>query len=98
MKLMYELKCEITDEDKLGVYIYAYHRKFILAVILLMLAGIVGVAATFLYGWIYGFVAFMSSYAVILMIADRMFTVFMNRAIDKVVRQKISEQCGSIIK
>lgn len=92
MKLMYELKCKITDEDKLGIYIYAYHRKFMLAAILLMLAGVIGVAVTWFCGWKYGLAAFMSSYAAILMIADRMFTVFMNRAIDKVVRQKISEQ------
>ena len=92
MKLMYELKCKITDEEKLGVYIYAYHRKFMLAVMSMMLAGLVGVAATFLYGWIYGFVAFMFSCTLVLMVTDRMFTVFMNRAIDKVVRKKISEQ------
>ena len=92
MEIKHEIKCEITDEEKLGIYIYAYHRKFMLAVVLLLLAGVAGVAVTWFCGWKFGMAAFMLVYVVSFMLADGLFTAFMTRAIDKVVKQKIAEQ------
>ncbi len=92
MELKHEIKFEVTDEDKLGIYAYAYHRKFMLTVILLLLAGLCGVAVTWFYGWEYGVCAILIAYAVVLLVSDGAFVLFMSRGTDKLVKQKIENQ------
>lgn len=92
MEVKYDVKFEVTDEDKLEIYTYAYHLKFMLAVVLLLLAGIVGVAVTWHCGWKYGIAAFMLAYAIVLMLADGMFVVFMSRGINRLVKRKMENQ------
>ena len=92
MKLEHEIKFEITDEDKLGIYIYAYRKKYVITAALMLVAGICRVAATLFFGWKYGLVAFLAEWVASLLFADGLFAVLMSKAIDKVVKQKIAEQ------
>ena len=92
MELHYDIKFDISEEEKKNIMVNAIYCELQTVVLLMILAGIVGVSMAVFYGWLIGMGAFMFITAMILMLRDKIRSIFLNSEIDKLIKEKIARQ------
>ena len=92
MELKYNIKFDFTEQEKKEVMVTAIYCELQIVVILMCIAGCVGVTVSVCCGWLLGMVTFMFITAVILMIRGWLRGQFVGYEIDKLVKRKLAEQ------
>lgn len=92
MELHYDIKFDISEEEKKNIMVSAIYCELQTVVLLMILAGIIGVTMAVFCGWFIGIGAFMFVTAVTLILRDKIRSIFLNSEIDKLVKQKIARQ------
>lgn len=92
MKLNYDIKFDIDEVEKKNIMVNAIWCELQMVVILMIIAGIVGVSVAVFEGWYLGMGAFMFVTAVILMSRDWIRSRFMYAEIDALMKKKLAEQ------
>lgn len=90
MELKYDIKFEITDEEKAGIMLRGMHHTMLSVLVLMIVAGIVGVTVAVFHGWYLGMGAFMFIAAVVLMLRGWLLSRFLYAGIDELMKQKLA--------
>jgi len=92
MELHYDIKFDITEQEKKEIIVSAIYSELQIVVLLMIVAGFTGVTVAVYYGWLLGMGAFMFVTAVVLMLRGWLRRIFLNAEISKLVKQKLARQ------